>query len=40
MFSENLDAADAGYKVRYDHASHFGRHYKRNVGELPALGKF
>jgi len=36
MISENLDAAEAGYKVGYDDASHFNRDYKRHFGEPPA----
>ena len=35
MVSENLDAAEAGYKVGYDDASHFSRDYKRHFGEPP-----
>ncbi len=35
MLSENLDAAEAGYKVGYDDASHFSREYKRHFGEPP-----
>jgi hypothetical protein len=29
MLSEDLDAAEAGYRVGYDDASHFNREYKR-----------
>ena len=35
MLSENLDAAEAGYRVGYDDASHFSREYKRHFGEPP-----
>jgi AraC-like DNA-binding protein len=35
MLSENLDAAEAGYRVGYDDASHFSRDYKRHFGEPP-----
>lgn len=35
MISENFDAAEAGYKVGYDDASHFSREYKRHFGEPP-----
>jgi AraC-like DNA-binding protein len=35
MLSENLDAAEAGYKIGYDDASHFSREYKRHFGEPP-----
>ena len=35
MLSESLDAAEAGYKVGYDDASHFNREYKRHFGEPP-----
>lgn len=35
MFAENLDAAEAGYRVGYDDASHFSRDYKRHFGEPP-----
>jgi AraC-like DNA-binding protein len=35
MISENFDAAEAGYKVGYDDASHFSRDYKRHFGEPP-----
>jgi AraC-like DNA-binding protein len=35
MLSENLDAAEAGYRVGYDDASHFNREYKRQFGEPP-----
>ena len=30
MVSESYDAAEAGYKVGYDDASHFNREYKRH----------
>lgn len=35
MLSENLDAAQAGYRVGYDDASHFSREYKRHFGDPP-----
>ena len=35
MLSEDLDAAEAGYRVGYDDASHFSREYKRHFGEPP-----
>jgi len=35
MLNENLDAAQAGYRVGYDDASHFSREYKRHFGEPP-----
>jgi AraC-like DNA-binding protein len=35
MLSENLDAAEAGYRVGYDDASHFSREYKRHFGAPP-----
>jgi len=35
MLNENLDAAQAGYRVGYDDASHFNREYKRHFGEPP-----
>jgi AraC-like DNA-binding protein len=35
MLSENLDAAEAGYHVGYEDASHFNREYKRHFGEPP-----
>jgi AraC-like DNA-binding protein len=35
MLSEDLDAAEAGYRVGYDDASHFNREYKRLFGEPP-----
>jgi AraC-like DNA-binding protein len=35
MISESLDAAEAGYRVGYDDASHFSREYKRHFGEPP-----
>ena len=36
MLSESFDAAEAGFKVGYDDASHFSREYKRHFGEPPA----
>lgn len=36
MLSENLDAAQAGYRVGYDDPSHFSREYKGHFGEPPA----
>jgi AraC-like DNA-binding protein len=35
MVSESYDAAEAGFKVGYDDASHFNREYKRQFGEPP-----
>jgi len=35
MLSEDLDAAEAGYRVGYDDASHFSREYKRHFGKPP-----
>jgi AraC-like DNA-binding protein len=35
MVSENYDAAEAGFKVGYEDASHFSREYKRHFGEPP-----
>lgn len=35
MFSENLDATSAGFRVGYDDASHFNREYRRLFGEPP-----
>jgi AraC-like DNA-binding protein len=35
MLGEDLDAASAGYRVRYGDASHFNREYKRLFGAPP-----
>ncbi len=35
MLGENLDAAEAGYRVGYEDASHFNREYKRHFGAPP-----
>ena len=35
MVAEGLDAAEAGYRVGYDDASHFSREYKRHFGQPP-----
>lgn len=35
MISEKFDAAEAGYRVGYDDASHFNREYKRHFGAPP-----
>ncbi len=35
MLTENLDAAEAGFQVGYDDASHFSREYKRHFGDSP-----
>ncbi len=35
MLNESLDAAQAGYRVGYEDASHFNRDYKRHFGEPP-----
>jgi AraC-like DNA-binding protein len=35
MLSQNLDAAQAGYRVGYDDAAHFNREYKRHFGQPP-----
>lgn len=35
MLSESFDAAEAGYRVGYDDASHFSRDYKRHFGAPP-----
>jgi AraC-like DNA-binding protein len=35
MLAENLDAAEAGFQVGYDDASHFSREYKRHFGDPP-----
>jgi AraC-like DNA-binding protein len=35
MHGEGLDAANAGYRVGYNDASHFNREYKRQFGEPP-----
>ena len=35
MLGENLDAAEAGFRVGYDDASHFSRDYRRHFGDPP-----
>ncbi|MBP7933682.1 MAG: AraC family transcriptional regulator [Phycisphaerae bacterium] len=35
LLSASLDAAEAGYRVGYDDASHFSREYKRYFGDSP-----
>lgn len=35
MLTESLDAAEAGFHVGYDDASHFSREYKRHFGDPP-----
>jgi len=35
MIAESLDAAEAGFQVGYDDASHFSREYKRHFGDPP-----
>lgn len=35
MLTESLDAAEAGFQVGYDDASHFSREYKRHFGDSP-----
>jgi AraC-like DNA-binding protein len=35
MLTESLDAAQAGFQVGYDDASHFNREYKRHFGDPP-----
>ena len=35
MLSEELDPAEAAYRIGYDDASHFSREYKRHIGEPP-----
>jgi AraC-like DNA-binding protein len=35
LMSGRVDAAEAGYRVGYDHPSHFSREYKRCFGEPP-----
>jgi AraC-like DNA-binding protein len=35
MLAEDLDAASAGYRVRYSDASHFNREYKTLFGAPP-----
>ncbi len=35
MLTESLDAAEAGFQVGYDDASHFSREYKRHFGDPP-----
>ena len=35
LLSEDLDAAEAGYRVGDDDTLHFSREYKRHFGEPP-----
>lgn len=35
MLTKSLDAAEAGFQVGYDDASHFSREYKRHFGDPP-----
>ena len=35
MLGENLDAAEAGYRVGYEDPAYFNRDYKRHFGEPP-----
>jgi AraC-like DNA-binding protein len=35
MLTERLDAAEAGFQVGYDDASHFSREHKRHFGDPP-----
>jgi transcriptional regulator GlxA family with amidase domain len=35
ILSENLDAAEAGYRVGYEDPACFSRDYKRHFGEPP-----
>jgi AraC-like DNA-binding protein len=35
MLTKGLDAAEAGFHVGYDDASHFSREYKRHFGYPP-----
>jgi AraC-like DNA-binding protein len=35
MLAESLDAAEAGFQVGYDDASHFSREYRRLFGDPP-----
>jgi transcriptional regulator GlxA family with amidase domain len=35
MPSDDLDAAEAGYRVGHDDAAHFSREYTRHAGEPP-----
>ena len=35
MLTSSLDAAEAGFQVGYDDASHFSREYKRHFGDPP-----
>jgi AraC-like DNA-binding protein len=35
MLSEDLDAAEAGYRAGYEDPSYFSREYKRHFGEPP-----
>src|SRR3954467_12442659 len=36
MLGEQLDAAEAGYRVGYEDPAYFNRDYKRHFGEPPA----
>jgi AraC-like DNA-binding protein len=42
MLGENMDAANAGYRVGYDDPSYFNREYKKLFGEPPMrdVGRF
>ena len=35
MLNENLDAAEAGYRVGYEDPAYFSRDYKRHLGRPP-----